>query len=91
MPWRWAAAWRTASTSPLGVEPGWCLAGWEVLEGGHVLLDDGGGGQDGPELLAGIQRVGGGVHVLFDGVGAEVDRAGHGGANNRRMTGLSLG
>src|SRR5512132_732493 len=54
----------------LGVEVRWWLARRELGEGGHVLLDDGGRGQHGPELLAGVDRVGGGVHVLLEGVDA---------------------
>src|SRR5215218_3778818 len=49
----------------LGVEVGWCLAWWEVLEGGCVLLDDGRRGQHRPELLTCIKRVGRRVHVLL--------------------------
>ena len=65
----------------LRVEAWWGLAGRKVVEGGDVLLDDRRGRHNGPQLLTGIHRVGRSVHVLLEGIGAQVDRPGYGRLN----------
>ena len=65
----------------LWVEAWWRFAGREVLEGGHVLLDDRRGRHHRPQLLTGVHRIGRSVHVLLEGIGAQVHRSGHGRLN----------
>ena len=59
----------------LCVEVGRRLTGWEVGEGIGVLLDDGSSREHGPQLLAGVDRVGRCVHVLLERVDPQVHRS----------------
>src|SRR5215207_2312413 len=60
---------------PLGAEPCRCLARREVLERGHVLLDEGRRGHDSPQLLADVERVVGRVHVLLERIDPQIPQA----------------
>ena len=74
----------------LRVEAWWRLARREVLEGGDVLLNDRRRRHHGPQLLTGIHRVRRSVHVLLEGIDAQVHRPGHGRLNQRTSKPSSL-
>ena len=57
--------------------------GWKVLGRRGVLLDERGGRQYRPQLLAGVEGVRGRVHVLFQRIDPRVHRTGHGGSQHR--------
>src|SRR3954466_13064685 len=58
-----------------GIEVWGCLAWRKIREGFCMKLEDIGSRHDCPKLLAGVERVAWGIHMLLERIDPEIDRA----------------